>query len=162
MKTTIIFLAAVFLFMSCNWSNDKEKEGFYDYSQTIDLYRIPIIEPYEITSSDKGSSWLMDFKGSNSPSNLGTGKVDSVGVKGQYFIVYSKRTALPAIGMIEAWFVINATTKEEKVFMTRQEYNEYLKNQNIDETKLYDINTVFRDFEEKRKLPPEWPEQPSK
>jgi len=159
MKTIIIMLILISsLLFSCNLNNKKKEQGFYDYSRSGDLYRIPLIEPYEITSADKGFTWIMEFKGNSPPSKLGTGNIDSIGLTRSYCILYNRRADLPN-GMSKAWFVIDANKNEEKVFTSDDEYQIFLKSRNLNSLKLYDIKAVFIDFDKKGILPPEWPKK---
>jgi len=152
----IIFSLFCFLFFSCDWKSNNVEENFYSYSRKGDLYRIPIIKPYEINSADNGFTWIMDFKGNNPPSLLGTGAIDSIGVKESYFVLFNKRADLRT-GMTKAWFLVDALAKDEKVFTTEEEYKNYLETKKLGHIKMYKITDVFKEFDTNKKLPQEWP-----
>ena len=158
-KTLIYFPIMACFFICCNLKDKKETNRFYNYSRINYIYRLPIIEPYEITSPDNGASWSIAFKNFPPPTH-GVQFLTKIGVKDSVFIVYSPRDLSFSSDHPEVWVVVN-TRKDERVFTTENEYKRYLLTQGINEIKLYDINTVFREFEEKVILPPEWPEQPS-
>lgn len=75
--------------MSC-WNGNKKDDGFYDYSRINYIYRLPIIEPYEITSPDNGSSWSIAFK-NNPPPTHGVQFLTNIGIRDSVFILYSPR-----------------------------------------------------------------------
>jgi hypothetical protein len=151
-KIIIRFVIMICLPIGCNQSgNNQKKDGFYDYSQTLDLYRIPLIEPYQIISADRGYSWMFERAGL---SNV----VNQVGIEDSVIVLYSSRTALND-GMSQAWFVLKAGTKEEKLFKTEEDYNKYLRLIGIDSIRIYEVNQVFAEFDKNKRLPPEWPKQ---
>jgi hypothetical protein len=148
-KTIIRSVIVICLLTGCNQSeNNQKKDGFYDYSQTLDLYRIPLIEPYQIISADRGYSWMFERGGL---SNV----VNKVGIEDSVIVLYSSRTAL-VDGMSQAWFVLKAGSKEEKVFKTEEDYNKYLRFIGIDSIRIYEVNQVFTEFDKTKRLPPEW------
>jgi len=98
----------------------------------------------------------MDFKGNNPPSLLGTGAIDSIGVKESYFVLFNKRADLRT-GMTKAWFLVDALAKDEKVFTTEEEYKNYLETKKLGHIKMYKITDVFKEFDTNKKLPQEWP-----
>lgn len=139
--------------MSC-WNKDKE-EGFYSYSKVNYIYRLPVIEPYEITSPDNGVNWAIAFKNSPPPAH-GVQFLTKIGIHDSVFVVYSPRDLSFSSDHPQVWAVIDITKKEEKVFTTEAEYNTHLKSRGLKEIKLYDINAVFANFDKNKKLPPEW------
>jgi hypothetical protein len=151
MKTTKIVLVIAFLIMSCS-NNDKNK-GFYDYSRVSYIYRLPVIEPYEITSRDNGANWVISFK--DSPPAHAIQFIKSIGRQDSIFVVYSPMD-LSVPGHPPVWLVVDAAEKKEKVFTEEKAYMLHLKSNHLEKVKLYDIQTVFMDFDKKKKLPPEW------
>lgn len=156
MKKAIACLVMTFLFMSCWNSHNNKKEGFYDYSQTWDLYRVPLIEPYQIISADKGHSWSLNLKGNEIKGVSSINNIQSIGLYDTIFTVFSPRIDIPG-DRTNVWFIINAAKKEGKYFVTEKDFKNYLKEHGLAEIKLYEINQVFTDFDKEKRLPPEWP-----
>jgi len=153
MRRTVTFLIISFLYMSC-WNNDKQ-EGFYDYSRISYIYRLPVIEPYEITSPDNGANWTIAFKSSPPPAH-GVQFLTNIGIRGSVFVVYSPRDLSFSSDHPQVWAVIDISKKTEKIFTKEAEYYAYLKSIGLKDIKLYDINEVFVDFDKNKKLPLEW------
>lgn len=141
--------------MSC-WNNAKE-EGFYEYSRISYIYRLPVIEPYEITSPDNGANWTITFK--NNPSSIHDGAqfLTKIGIHDSIFIVYSPRDLSFSSDHPQVWALIDIPKKEEKVFTSEKDYKVYLRAKGIEDLKLHDINALFIDFDKNKRLPPEWP-----
>lgn len=145
------------------------RKGFYNYTHAdFDLLRLPLVEPYEIYSVDihsaenwttsifKTESMYDDFKGIgfNGP------HVDSVGISGYHIFFYSSDENFDVKIQEEAWLVFNAETERGLHFTNRPMFMAYLKDSlRLDGVKLYKPQTVFKEFEKSRKLPPEWPKK---
>ena len=144
-----VFVFRLIISTSCNEAG-KKKEGFYEFSQTWDLYRVPLIDPFQVISADQGNTWTLKRFDKEDV-------VSKVGINGSVMVVFSRRTALPG-KMTQAWFVLRPDTKEE-VFTSETEYKSYLTSIGLGSVKLYDINQVFSDFDKYKKLPEEWPKK---
>ena len=146
-----------FLF-SCN---EKGKYGFYDYSKLEHYYRIPILKPYSILSDDKGKTWMFQSE-EYADYKYSAGYVYSIGViDSNRVVVYSKRNSSNPPFYI--WQVIDVHEKTGITLKSEEEYMDYLKNSHIGSVKLYsDFNALYKEFSEEKRLPSEWPYQPSK
>jgi hypothetical protein len=136
------------------------KQGFYDYSRINYVYRLPLIEPYEIKSPDNGATWVMDFKNPNPPSKMGVQFLTQVGIKDSIIVVYAKNDYSYSSDHPELWTVVNAAGQSENIFLSKQEYENYLKSQNAGNITLYEINGVYELFDTENKLPDGWGNQP--
>lgn len=155
----ILFLMISTSIGSCNLGTLKKK-GFYDYSRISYIYRLPLIEPYEIQSPDNGNIWTLGFRTSPPPSIMGVQFLSKVGIKQSIIVVYSKNDFSHSSEHPELWTVINTSAQTENIFLTADKYERYLKSQNIHDIKLYDINEVFKIFDTEKRLPIEWGNQP--
>lgn len=152
MRKVITVTVMAFLFGSCNWGTNKKKVGFYDYSRVNYIYRLPLIEPYEITSPDNGASWGIAFK-NNPPAAHGVQFLTNIGIQDSVFVVYSPKDLSFSSDHPQVWVVVDVANKEEKIFTNEKDYNTHLKNKGLKDIKLYEINPLYTDFDKNRKLP---------
>lgn len=129
---------------SCKETN--KESNFYEYSQKFDLYRLPLVKPYELISANKGFNWF--FKNNNFEI-----EVDSVGISDSFIVIYSSSVYKPELGgRFEQWLVINHKTNEISV-NTFEEFKEFKNNNNLT---MYDVNEVYKVFNENLQLPTKW------
>ena len=153
MRTGIIFLFTFFLIVSC-WNNNQQ-QGFYDYSRVSYIYRLPIVDPYEITSPDNGVNWIIELKTNSSPSHEAQ-FLTKIGIHDSMLVVYSPRD-LSVPGHPQGWVVVDIPIKEEKIFSNESDYKLYLRQKGVKDMQFRNVNDVFADFDKIKKLPPEWP-----
>ena len=137
---------------SCN-----TKRSFYDYYAREDLYRIPLIEPYELINLYNANpdlkathGWELDFidekaKGHDSHVNVSNINV----ING---IIYGHGQD----GMTDYpnfWFVVIPSEKVSKTFKEEGSWLEYLKTKQINGNDLYEVWPLFNKFKEKLTLP---------
>jgi hypothetical protein len=132
-----------------------KNKGFYEYSKIGDVYRIPLLEPYEANSYSYGTSWFFELPFNNMKYKSQVADIKLIGVEGSHIVVYTERTSLPQ-GMSEAWFVIDLDGKTEKFFTTEASYKEEIEKEGIETIILYNVKEVFKEFDEEKKLPLEW------
>lgn len=156
MKKIVSGITAIFFLTTCNSGSGKKEVGFYDYSKIDYIYRLPLIEPYEITSPDNGVNWILAFKGTSPPSH-GVQFLTKVGMKDSVFVVYSPRDLSFSSDHPNVWAVVDVEKKEEKLFTNEWEYKAYLTNRGMGDISLYEINTVFKRFDNDKTLLVQWP-----
>lgn len=155
-KVLIAVVGAMLLASACNVGGSKKDVGFYDYSKINYIYRLPLIEPYEVTSPDNGANWTLSFKNVSPPSH-GVQFLTKVGIKDGFFVAYSPRDLSFSSDHPKVWAVVDVMKKEEKVFTDEAAYKAYLKSKGLEEINLYELNTVFQKFDSSKTLPDEWP-----
>ncbi|HOF17108.1 MAG TPA: hypothetical protein PLF32_05745 [Bacteroidales bacterium] len=149
---TIIILAV--LLMSCNYNNMNNKNDFYSYSKIDRDDRIPLIEPYSISSDGKGK-WI--FQSEKMPlKRLSEWPVISVGIMDSANIVVNAWRL--GSDSYKIWRIVNVPNDTVVEFRTEEEYLAYLKKINIDSVKLYtDFEAIYKEFDkENGTLPSEW------
>jgi hypothetical protein len=150
-KKIILAAFSVMLLSSCGNSNNKQEMKFYKQSKAADLYRIPLIQPYELISADRGASW--HYKTANDQ----IGNVDAVGINNTIVVIHSPSVYRPDLGgNVEQWHIINASDGTEMDLTTESDYEAYKKKLNLYQIKLYNVNDLFREFDNKGTLPLEW------
>ena len=147
-----ILLFALLVNTSC-----KDKNSFYTHTTKEDLYRLPLIEPYELINiygSDNDrheeaySTWQVDLKYGHYP--FSSARAVQVNVTNGIIYGWRPRTDQD----VERRFVIIPKEKEEKVFKNQEpEWREYLKQKGIDSIKMYDVWTLFDEFRRNKILP---------
>jgi hypothetical protein len=158
-KIILLFIISV-VFYSCNFNSKNEKKGFYDYSKEYDLYRVPLIEPLEIISADRGFSWTfkLPYRQIENKDEIG-GDVKKIGIDKSIIVLFTPSTYI-FNSMNNAWIVVDVENKTEKAFINESEYNKYLIEKGISQIKLYEVSEVFKVFDTENKLPIEWVKQP--
>jgi hypothetical protein len=138
---------------------EERPQNFYNRTVLEHSWRLPIIAPYSITSEDGGKSW----QGNNEKygeSNLIDGKIISIG------IIDSNRCVIHSFSIVvgdstRRWQIIDVHNKTKTNVRFEEEYMNYLSEIGIESIKLHeDINALYKDFCDNRRLPPEWPQQP--
>ncbi len=135
------------VFMSCNQNN------FYEEYQVDDLWRLPLIKPYELKNvagakpeNFYNDNWHLVFEKLKDGKFKGGVNVTMINVdKG---IIYGYGTANPS-----QHFLINSRAKEEKIFKNVVEWQMELNALGVDYKKLFDVFDVFEDFKNKNILP---------
>jgi hypothetical protein len=144
------FLIALSFSISCN-----NHRSFYEYSTVEDLYRLPLIEPYELTNifgvdEDRHSEWASTWNLKLIYGSVKTTRAEEVNVtKGIIYGYHPRFDYYPP-----AWFVIIPEEKIEKFFKDQEkEWRSFLASKGIDSIKLYDVWEVFDKFRSDKTLP---------
>lgn len=146
---------SIFLIIVCGGCS----QGFYDYYQESDLWRLPLIDPYQldnIVGADKdqanNDNWHLLFKHSKNGVYAAGVNVTMINVdKG---IIFGYGTANPC-----QHFIINTKTEQERTFDKIEDWQNELKALNVDYTRVYDVFELFEHFKNEKKLM--WFPQPS-
>jgi hypothetical protein len=135
----------------------KNKNSFYTYSADGDLYRMPLIEPYELIINKAGDNerynsmfeyWNFKLIHGHYPFSSGGAKEVNV-TNGIIYGFTPKSMDEPDIR-----FVLIPKKKEEKIFKNQEnEWLDFLKSIGIDTIKLYDSWTIFDEFRKSKTLP---------
>jgi hypothetical protein len=169
MNTIAIIFAFLFLSLfSCQ--NNSQKDNFYSYSKTLDLWRVPILEPYEIVSATNTDDWVFVLKnpmlkhkdyfnpGENYDFQLSS--IDSVGVVDSILIFKSKSLYWPKLGGdYKTTLFVNAKTREQFIYSDKhhsQEIAQKIKDLRIREVNLYNFAEVKQRFQADMTLPKGW------
>lgn len=158
---TAVILFAVLLSLSCNSSGGKHKGNFYSYSHDGEICRIPLMEPYELTSPsciDTGN-WFFKLPFGTIELETQVSQIRSVGIRDSLLVIYCRDYYKPVAGKNcpDAWFVVDVAAKRDILFTAEKEYDKYLSGRHIDGVQLYRIAKLYDDFDKDGKLPPEWP-----
>jgi hypothetical protein len=129
---------------------------FYKYSQREDLYRLPLIKPYEllnIASEDKSVSrdfWTLKLKQLEPEGNQVQVSLTDVNISQN--IIYGYAENRPWSGS-QTYIAIVRDTDNEFKFKNKEEWLKFLSQRGIDGTKTLNVWKVFSQYREGYKLP---------
>lgn len=163
----IIFFVSGLIIMSCKDEVNTESD-FYSLKKEYDLWRVPLLEPYEIVSPNNADDWFLIIEKPNiSGPNFflaGTefqfsnitqiGIIDSVIVLENVDQHWTKLS-----GMYPSVLIVNAKTKN--CFIYSKEHHSIEIQKKLDELGLIGIQMISwkiikDDFQQKGLIPAEW------
>jgi hypothetical protein len=149
-KFQVSLLASIAVFTSCNFlgSQEGKETGFYDYYEDGDIIRIPLDEPYEITSPDGGLTWFFDVPFGEINEGLQISDIRSVHVEDSLFFFYSHSVNLPG-ETTAVWLVFDINNKTSRYYTN---HDIFLRDfPGGKDTEL--VSKVFDEFKSSGKLP---------
>lgn len=151
-----VLLFLLLLTISC-------QNNFYNYKKDLDLWRFPLIEPYELISPTK-DSWFIKLANfnpypfeSNRPYQLSY--IDSVGIFDHLIFIHSKHANVPN-GSRPIWLVIDTFKKDASKYSIYEEQDFYfeLEKMNLqNKIIVHSLDKVVGEFQDRLKLPKQWP-----
>jgi hypothetical protein len=169
MKTKI---AAILLLLTTliSCQDETRQDDFYSYTKEWDLWRVPILDPYEIVSPTNSDDWFLiikqpklshkDYFNPGDDYEFQLTDIDSVGVTDSILVFKSRREYWPKLGGdYRTTLIINAKTKEQFIFSDehhQSEIRQKLKSLKVENVLLYSFEKVKQDFQTKRILPEGW------
>lgn len=121
----------------------EEKRDFYrDYKQGHDVWRLPIIKPYQLITAACCNGWNLQSKDFNESFT-----VDSVNLEKNYIFIFTYS---------DSWSVINTTNKEVFKFDHRKNFTEFVSKIGAS-PKLYSTEAVYDSWRKTGQLP--WAEE---
>lgn len=141
-----LFLAVL---LSCN-QND-----FYEEYQVDDLWRLPLIAPYELRNvaganpeHSSNDNWHLIFKNKIKGDKFFEVGVNVTNINVTDSIIYGYGTANPCYP-----FIINLKLNTEKIYSDKHNWESDLYNLSVDSKKLFDVFNLFENFKNKNTLP---------
>ena len=138
---------AIFFVSGCFW-----EAGFYEYYRDEDLWRLPLIKPYQLTNIAGttrdwgfGDNWRLQFRTVWDSLSLQHVNVSMINVENG--IIYGYGTANPC-----DHFIINTRTGSEMTYKDVGEWENELIRSNVDYTRVYDVLDLFGKFKNEKKL----------
>ena len=139
----------MFFLISC-FDNRESTDFYHDTIMDGDVYRIPIIEPFELATSDTSSFWSFIFLSkveNRFASKLQTvSSVDSITYKDSLIMIFNGYGNVFNFGVIDL--------KQQKVieFKNRVEFNKFRSEDSLLH-KLYSVKDLFRAYKKNSYLP---------
>jgi hypothetical protein len=142
----------VLFFIACCSTTCNTTDDFYTYSQIEDLWRLPLIKPYELINLKNSdptfpdpNGWEIDFDKKNETGGELFSRVNLINVKRKLIYGYGK-------GLVE-YFVIDTRIKKEYFFENKNDWNAFLDEHSIDTSSLLNVWDTFYEFHENHTLP---------
>ena len=140
--TSIIFTG---LLLSCN------SDSFYTARKDGDLWRLPLLEPYELIAVgdiEEPEWWnlcLNVYNPYNWKDRYQLSNIDSVGVKNNLILVHSKKVQRPN-SYTGGWFLIDPCNKQELFFSNRHDLEVKMIETGVKNIRLYPLKKVLEKF----------------
>jgi hypothetical protein len=132
----------------------EKKNNFYSYNYYSDVFRFPLIEPYEIISADKKETWSFIIDDDLlCGGRCYLGNIDKVSVIDSVILLHSL-DAFSFRGR-SGWLVIDLRNGS-KNFYEEVHFQNKLLEMNISNYKMHDFRSVCAKFQEMLELPSEW------
>lgn len=154
------------LFLSCN--NGPAKDNFYSYNKTSDLWRLPLLEPYELISPTKSGDWFLvleqpDFNNNdffNTGNEFQLSNIESIGIRDSVIVIHSTNIYWPKLGgSYNTTLLIDAKTGNKFIFSNqhhRMDLSEKLEELKVKTLQLRRLEDVWKAFQARLSLPEEW------
>ena len=152
MSMNVKYLIAT-LFVGCSAITCKNVDDFYYSSQVEDLWRLPLIKPYELINLRNSDSthpatneWQLDFfQKTEYVGDLFT-RVYKINVKNKIIYGYGK-------GVYKDYFAIDTRINKEYFFDNKKDWNDFLNKNSIDSTNILNAWNTFYEFHRNATLP---------
>ena len=169
MKTKSAAILILFIaLLSCQ--NKAKQDDFYSSTKRWDLWRVPILKPFEIVSPTNTDDWFLiikqpklshkDYFNPGDEYEFQLTSIDNVGVADSILVFKSRSYYWPKLGGdCRTTLIINARTKEQFIFSDKHhqlEIRQKLKRLKAENVVLYSFDKVKNDFQTKGTLPQGW------
>ncbi|MEO6671662.1 MAG: hypothetical protein ABIN36_19415 [Ferruginibacter sp.] len=151
----------------CGCKTHSTKHDFYSYSKSFDLWRLPILGPYELISPSNPGGWFLLLEDSQfkNPDFFETGKgfqvsnIETIGILDSVIVIQCPNIYWPKLSGSYSTTVIIDTKKNNFIYSNQHHQKEIassLTELGIHAIKLYQSETVLKPFLADFSLPPEW------
>ena len=172
MKLLLYILILLSVSTSCNFRTDS-RDDFYSYSKSGDLWRVPLIDPYEIVSPTNSGSgdWFLTIKNHkiDGPNYFHSGdefqlsSIKTIGILDSVIVAANENEYWPKLsGQYPSTLIIDVKTKNQFLYSNKhhaEELKEKMKELKIEGIEMLEWNMVKNDFLENLKLPENWNKQ---
>lgn len=165
---------AILIIVSCQLTgchNRNKENTFYTVSKTVDLWRFPLIQPFELVSPTNSGDWFLNLTlDSNHLSNdffyqgsdYQLSDIESVGIKDSSIVIHCNNLYWPKLsGQYNSMVFIHCPTRQVSIFSKNHHapaINQLLLKYKMRDIKLYPLEKIIKEFQATGKLPAEWPE----
>lgn len=171
-KSLIYILTLLSVTVSCNLRRDSN-EDFYSYSKSRDLWRVPLIKPYEVVSPTNSGSddWFLIIKnhqieGHNyfrSGDEFQFSSIKTIGILDSVIFATNVNEYWPKLsGQYPSTLIIDLKTNKQYLY-SNQHHASLLKNKirelKIENIKKFDWNIIKNQYLDSLKLPETWNNQ---
>lgn len=143
---------AVTILIACSAITCNTTDDFYYYSQVEDLWRLPLIKPYQLINLKNSDStepmtagWELEFNQKNEFGGNLFSRTKNINVKRSIIYGYGK-------GLV-TYFAIDTRINKEYFFEDKNEWNSFLNKHLIDTSSLLNVWNTFYEFHRNATLP---------
>lgn len=153
MRLGLIIIMLFNVFASCRFGkkNENKEDYFYLDDGGLGFKRVPLIKPYE-AKNVMPDEWRIELQ---TPQllELSIHHVKEINVIDSLILVHAKgEVSLRGTRCQEAWFILLPAANMEKGFLKKEEFLSFLSKRKIKLPGLYEINTVYDQFEKDKKI----------
>lgn len=172
MKRFFLFILVLFFLSACgNQPDGTEKDTFYTMTKSGDLWRVPLIKPYELvspTDSDLNDWFLIvdhphlsgtdDF--THSGDQFQFTSIQRIGIKDSIIVITNDQQYWPLLsGQYPSTLIINAKTDQLFIYSNSHhapQIEAKMKELKVETIELLNWMDVKMDFQKKQRLPKSW------
>ena len=164
----MVWLIAVFPILTGCHSASSHKNDFYSYQKESDLWRFPLLQPYELISPTNSNDWFLVLNNPrfdnpdhfNQEGEFQLSYIDSVAVVNNVIVVSSSGQYWPKLsGTYETTVVIDTKGKRSFIYSNQHHgkaMQDKLKELNAGVIRLYPLDSLVKQFQAELTLPGEW------
>lgn len=167
-KKPLILALLITVLFSCQ--SETKKHDFYSYTKQWDLWRVPILEPYELTSPTNTDDWFFilknprlsqkDFFDASEGTEFQLTAIDSIGVKDSILLIHSHKHYWPKLsGDYKTTLIVDAKTHKQYIFSDEHhltELKQQLKSLNVEKVRMHPFELLKKEFQSTLTLPEDW------
>ena len=164
-KSIYLILLAL-LFTACK--PNSTKHDFYSYSKSFDLWRLPLLEPFELISPTNSGDWFLVMKNPSfkNPDFFTSGdefqlsNIESVRILDSVIVLHSTNIYWPKLsGSYNTTLIIDTKNQSKHIYSNQHhnsDLNDKLGELNIKSINLFPLESVLKSFQANLSLPKEW------
>lgn len=154
MKPMLVFSLVCMLFSGCNnLQENTPSKDFYTADREADLFRIPLIEPYQLINTGFiEEPWFFNVPANiSAPENTNQIALEAVWVNSKDSLAgfYNSSIYISGSGMTEAWFLLDIPNKKIETHLSEEAFDKAV-GQKAD---FKSCSVVFNKFSKTGKLP---------
>ena len=167
MRPLFLFILFIHFLALVSCRSKSNAENFYSYNRDFDLWRFPLIEPYELISPTNSGDWFLvipnhkfkhkDFFSSSTEFHLSN--IDSVAILDSLIILHCKNLYWPKLsGMYNTTVLLNNRNGIHYIFSVdhhKKEFIDTLSSLSTSAPRMHDLSKLVDSFTKDLKLPDE-------
>lgn len=169
MKQLVSASLLLIAFMSCDFRMN-QKTDFYSYTKSGDLWRVPLLDPYEIVSTSNSglNDWCLilanhKIEGPNyfrSSDRFSLSSIKSLGIQDSVIVVTNENQSWPKLsGQYSSTLIIDMKTGDQFLY-SNEHHDTNIKSKThelqIEGIQMLDWEQVKDEFMSHQKLPENW------
>lgn len=167
-KIYFIFLFTLaFYSTSCDFGS-KQTDDFYTATKDLDLWRVPLLKPYEVVSPGNDEAWFLilekpDLSGPDFAlfgEEFQLTNITRLGIKDSIIVIENKEEYWPKLsGMYPSVLIVDAKTNHSFIYSKehhQQAIKAKYKELKLEGINIYDWTTIKNDFQKNGNLPEDW------